>query len=70
MVSQNRRICLLMDHAPCHLILNQPIPDFSNIQIVYVGRNMTDKPGFGKISPIPIPILIQFYIIGIGLFGS
>ena len=32
-----------MDHAPCHLISNEPIPDFPNIKIAYVGRCMTDK---------------------------
>ena len=43
MASENRRVCLLIDHAPCHLIANEPIPDFSNIKIVYIGRCMTDK---------------------------
>ena len=43
MARQNRKICLLMDHAPCHLISNEPIPDFPNIKIAYVGRCMTDK---------------------------
>lgn len=43
MANENRKVALCMDHAPCHLISNQPIPNFSNIKIVYIGRNMTDK---------------------------
>ena len=43
MASENRRVCYLIDHAPCHLIANEAIPDFSNIKIVYIGRYMTDK---------------------------
>ena len=43
MCRQTRKICLVLDCAPCHLICNEPIPDLSNIKIVYIGRNMTDK---------------------------
>ena len=43
MSRQNRKIVLIMDHAPVHLILKEPIPDMSHIKIVYIAKLMTDK---------------------------
>ena len=36
MSRQNRKIVLIMDRAPVHLIESEPIPDMSHIKIVYV----------------------------------
>ena len=43
MSRQNRKIVLIMDHAPVHLIESEPIPDMTHIKIVYVAKLMTDK---------------------------
>ena len=43
MKKQNRKICFLLDHAPCHLLGKNPLPDLTNIKLVYIEKNMTDK---------------------------
>jgi len=39
----NRKICFIMDHAPCHRLGSKPLPDYSNIKLVYIAPKMTDK---------------------------
>ena len=43
MKKKNRKICLIIDKAPCHLLGKNPLPDLSNLTLVYIEKKMTDK---------------------------
>ena len=43
MLKQDRKIIFTMDHAPAHLIGDQPLTGYSNIRIEYIGRKMTSQ---------------------------
>ena len=43
MQKQNRKILFTLDHAPAHLIGDQPLTGYSNIRLVYIGRKMTSR---------------------------
>ena len=40
---KNRKICLIIDKAPCHLLGKNPLPNLSNLTLVYIEKKMTDK---------------------------